>query len=470
MKIRLANAVAGVALVAALVSQVVSPALSAGFFTNGVPAAGGTQYPSTFPLTGNETVPADTNLTNGQNPASEAITTQQLASLGGTLPTKGNALIGGDATTNLFQRATTGASETTTYAYGGPDRWAYWSGTSTAMTVSRDSSAADLPTGYQYAFKMARTSGQTGVVQVCMAQEVESANTYQFAGSTAELDFHAYTGANYSAASQNMTAYVVYGTGTDEGMQKLAYGLNAGGGGSTGWTGQTNATAAVVNLGAVSTAGRYAAIATIPATATEIGVALCFTPVGTAGTNDYLALDGIQLVRSGLGASASATVGYICSANSGGPSSNTTSNTAVSCSSFERRLAALEALYQYRYYYRIAETTANTYRGICRDASTTETFCNLQFPVPMRIAPVFTGDGSVTAGFAVETTSAGGTLGNCSSLTIPAKIGLNTGTLTLATTLNVLVGCGAATVPAAGTADTLQDNGNSGVIAGSSEL
>ena len=111
MKIRLANAVAGVALVAALVSQVVSPALSAGFFTNGVPAAGGTQYPSTFPLTGNETVPADTNLTNGQNPASEAITTQQLASLGGTLPAKGNALIGGDATTNLFQRATTGASE-----------------------------------------------------------------------------------------------------------------------------------------------------------------------------------------------------------------------------------------------------------------------------------------------------------------------------------------------------------------------
>ena len=31
-----------------------------------------------------------------------------------SLPTTGNALIGGDATTNLFQRATTGASETTT--------------------------------------------------------------------------------------------------------------------------------------------------------------------------------------------------------------------------------------------------------------------------------------------------------------------------------------------------------------------
>jgi hypothetical protein len=53
-----------------------------------------------------------------------------------------NALIGGDATTNLWQRATTGSSVTTTITYGGPDRWAYWSGTSTAMTVSRSSTAA----------------------------------------------------------------------------------------------------------------------------------------------------------------------------------------------------------------------------------------------------------------------------------------------------------------------------------------
>ena len=39
----------------------------------------GTQYPSTVPLTGNETAPFDTNLTQGQNPASEAISVSQLA-------------------------------------------------------------------------------------------------------------------------------------------------------------------------------------------------------------------------------------------------------------------------------------------------------------------------------------------------------------------------------------------------------
>src|SRR5580692_1144988 len=40
------------------------------------------------------------------------------ASLGGNNPE--NILIGGDATTNLFQRGTTGSSVTTTLTYGGP--------------------------------------------------------------------------------------------------------------------------------------------------------------------------------------------------------------------------------------------------------------------------------------------------------------------------------------------------------------
>lgn len=54
------------------------PALAAGFLTNGLPVAGGSQFPTTLPLTGQEAFPADTNLPSGQNPASEAITIQQL--------------------------------------------------------------------------------------------------------------------------------------------------------------------------------------------------------------------------------------------------------------------------------------------------------------------------------------------------------------------------------------------------------
>lgn len=65
-------------VLAGLLGLVASVALAAGLYTNGLPPAGGTQYPSTVPLTGLETAPFDTNLTQGQNPASEAISVNQL--------------------------------------------------------------------------------------------------------------------------------------------------------------------------------------------------------------------------------------------------------------------------------------------------------------------------------------------------------------------------------------------------------
>lgn len=375
----------------------------------------------------------------------------QLAGYGSSLPNTASALIGGDATTNLWQRATTGASQTTTYAYGGPDRWAYWSGTATAVTVSRDSTAADLPPqAYAYAFKMARTSGQTGVIQTCMAQEVESANSYQFQGSTAEFDFYATAGANFSAASSALTAYIITGTGTDEGMQKLAWGLNAGGGGSTAWTGQANAAADVATISTVS--GRFAAIGSIPVTATEIGVAICFTPVGTAGTNDYVALAGMQLVRNtSLASIASQTVASSCGTGSG----------QISCTSFDRRQQGLETLLQERYFFKLTETAAIAPVAPCAAIDTTHTNCLVQFPVPMRIAPT----GTFANGFATPTSTTQATLGACTTLAAAATV-----TSTVNSTLTALVNCTATTVPAAGVASFLYSNNGSGTISESAEL
>lgn len=425
---------------------------AAGLYTNGVPAAGGTQYPSTIPLTGNETLPADTNLTSGLNPASEAISTNQLASFIGAQPAKGNVLIGGDAGTNLWQRGTTGSSVTTTVTYGGPDRWAYWSGTNTAMTVTQSNTAAALPGGFAQTFRMQRTASQTGVVQVCMAQEIESANSYQFQGSTAELDFHAYTGANFSAASSNMTAYIITGTGSDEGMSKMAWGLNAGGGGSTAWTGQANATAAVISLQAVSTLGRYAAVAAIPATATEIGVALCYTPVGTAGTTDAIYFSGIQLIRNNsVSAYASTTVGY----------NDASTTTSFPASSFERRLQGVESLLQYRYYYELDESAAIYIVAPCAAVDTSHTNCIIQFPAVMRIAPTLT----FANGFASPTSTTQATLGACTTLSAAVTV-----TSTVASLSQELVNCAATTIPAAGVASFLYSNAGSGKIKASSEL
>ena len=333
-------------------------------------------------------------------------TATQIGNYGATLPGNNpeNALIGGDSTTNLYQRGTTGSSVTTTVTYGGPDRWAYWSGTSTAMTVSQDTTAADLPTaaaGYRSAFKMARTSGQTGVVQVCMAQEVESANSYAFAGQTAEVDFYAAPGTNFSAANGVMTAYVITGTGADEGMQKLAWGLNAGGGGSTGWAGQVN-TGVTVTIGTNNVSNRYSVVAPVPTTATEIGVALCFTPVGTAGTNDYIAFAGIQLTRNNALAGVAGTAGAALNVNDG------------RAKAFARRSQQQETALQQRYFYQINETNGTVYgTGICQASGVARV--PIYPPVTMRATPT----GTITVGgFSVSLAGAAVTAATTPTITV----------------------------------------------------
>ncbi len=354
-----------------------------------------------------------------------------------------NALIAGDATQNLFQRATTGSSvSSTTPVYGGPDRWAYWSGASTALTVSRSSTAADLAVGYKYAYKMARTSGQTGILPVCMAQVVESASSYQFAGKTAEFDFNANTGANFSPANGNVTASIVYGTGTDEGVSSLQAGT---------WTGQANATAAVISLGGVSTVGRYAAIGNVPATATEIAVQICWTPVGTAGTNDYVALNGLQLIATSANATyANTTVGYSAAAATG-----------PTLAAFERRPLEIETGLQQRYYYALTETAAITPVATCAAVDTTHTNCLVQFPVTMRTTPTAT----YANGFASPTTTSQATLGACTTLASAATVAS-----TALNPLNVLVNCTATTIPAAGVASFLYSNNGTGAIKLAAEL
>ncbi len=64
-------------LVGALVLAT-SAAVAGGFFTNGLPVAGQAPYTTTLPLTGVEQIPADTELSGGASPQSEAITTAQL--------------------------------------------------------------------------------------------------------------------------------------------------------------------------------------------------------------------------------------------------------------------------------------------------------------------------------------------------------------------------------------------------------
>lgn len=381
--------------------------------------------------------------------ASAALLGNYSPTLGGNNPE--NILIGGDATTNLFQRGTTGSSVTTTITYGGPDRWAYWSGTSTAMTVSQDTTAADLPSSsFKAAFKMARTSGQTGVVQVCMMQEVETANAYTLQGQTAEIDFHAVAGANFSAASSNLVVVLITGTGTDEGVSKAAFNYNAGGGGSSTWAGQIN-TALTVPISTV--AARYTVAAPVPATATEVAVAICFTPVGTAGTNDYVALSGIQLTRNSSLTTVAGTAGIVLTND-------------ARAKSFSRRSQALETVLQQRYYYQITESsTVIGVRATCGVSTSSVMNCMIPFPVTMRIAPTM----SYATGFEASTTGASTAATACTSLATSTSLTGNA-----ATNFNVLMTCASsAAFGSVGTVGYLWDVGTgspSGAIKASAEF
>jgi hypothetical protein len=253
-----------------------------------------------------------------------------------------------------------------------------------------------------------------------------------------------------------MTAYIIYGTGIDEGVagsNSVAFGLNAGGGGSGGWTGQATATAAVTSLGAVSTAGREAAVANVPATATEIAVALCFTPVGTAGANDYIAFDGIQLVRNPMLANAvSATAGFPCSVATGGNGGAG----AVACTPFVRRSQATETDLQLRYYEQINEPAAS--KGIATGNYQTATICDVLLPlgVPMRIAPAIVIGGTAEANttWAVMVASTTPVVLASTYLVADAVVGTTTTQVALqATTASKTAGQGCTLVGAGGGAN-----------------
>lgn len=335
-------------------------------------------------LTGTEQISLNYPCTVSCFATSATLSNYGLSQPGGNMD---NSLIGGDSDLNLYQRGTTGSSVTTTITYGGPDRWAYWSGTATAMTVSKTTTAADLPGTFTFGsgFKMARTSGQTGVVPVCMMQEVETVNSYQFSGTVAELDFHATAGANFSAASNVMTAYLISGTDVNGGTSNAAFGLNTGGGSATAWTTQANQ---AVTFTLTTTNTRYGAAFLVPAGTTEVAVALCYTPVGTAGTNDYIAFSGIQLTRNSSLASVAGTTQGALAPND------------TRAKAFARRLQAIETEMQQRFYYQITDSVANTVPiALCQATTTTAIVCPIPFPVTMRAAPTATASATTAFGF-----------------------------------------------------------------------
>jgi hypothetical protein len=162
------------------------------------------------------------------------------------------------------------------------DRWGFFrTGFATGMTVSRQATGdtTNLPF-IQYSQRVQRDSGNTSTGIIYNLQNFESINSIPFAGRTVTFSFYARAGANYSSASSALSYGVSTGTGTDQNL------LN-------GYTGQASPISSTATL--TTTWQRFTATATLSASATQIGIGFNYTPVGTAGANDWFEFTGVQL-------------------------------------------------------------------------------------------------------------------------------------------------------------------------------
>ena len=186
-----------------------------------------------------------------------------------------NGIINGGM--DIWQKGATPAVSTTANNVSTADRWCarrYADGG--GITVSRVSSGLD---GFQYAARIQRTAGNTSTFGFYFFESIETAEAIKYAGKTVTVSFYLRKGADLSNAP---VVYFTSGTGTDQNLQSF--------------TGASN----LVNGGALSPAAstswqRYSFTVSVGSSATELGFQIYWEPSGTAGTNDYYDITGVQL-------------------------------------------------------------------------------------------------------------------------------------------------------------------------------
>jgi hypothetical protein len=235
------------------------------------------------------------------------------------------------------------ASATATYT---SDRFALTTQANQASTVSRQSTndTTNLPT-IQYCARVQRNSGQTGTGAMIFGQSLETSNSIRYVGQSVILSFYARKGADYSATSSALSANIYTGTGTDQSRVAASY------------TGDAQALTTSVTL--TTTWQRFTVSGTIGATATELAVIFISSMTGTASTNDYYEVTGVQLE---LGTTAS------------------TFQTATG--TIQGELAACQ-----RYYLRPQLTGAYAFYATGAARSTTVADFCYTLPVSMRVVP-----------------------------------------------------------------------------------
>jgi hypothetical protein len=244
----------------------------------------------------------------------------------------------------VWQRGTSFTNGNSLTAYGA-DRWQIYSSNTTGRTWSRQATndTTNLPS-IQYCQRLARNSGDTQTGIIYTIYNFETLNSIPFAGKTVTISYYARAGANYSSASNVLNVGFLTGTGTDQ--NSLA-----------GYTGTTNSPFSAT---LTTTWQRFTHTVAVGATATEIGIQIGYTPVGTAGANDWFELTGVQM-------------------DIGSVALPFRTNGAT----IQGELAACQ-----RYYWRTtADTVYGALTGMGTVISTTLAEYVIQYPVQMRTTP-----------------------------------------------------------------------------------
>ena len=272
---------------------------------------------------------------------------------------------------DIAQRGTsfTGITSGSTYTL---DRWQVYLGAAASVSVSQQpvGDTTNLPF-VRYCARVGRPSGNTATTTINFGQIFENSNTTRYVGQVYNISFYARAGANYSSSGSALSVFVSYGTGTD---QSWAGGVNSnasialGVGLTTTWQ---RFTAQISGLSGLST--------TLAAAATQMAVAFAYTPVGTAGANDYFEVTGVQI---DLGSTA------LPFRRNG--------------ATLQGELAACQ-----RYFYRHNNNQA---LGIAEIRTSTVGYVIIRYPVVLRKVPVVTY--SAASGFALNSSGNSGNLSN----------------------------------------------------------
>lgn len=160
------------------------------------------------------------------------------------------------------------------------DRWYIATGANQASVVA---AVAGLTNGSNLAVKITRNNGQTGITIYTFGFPLDTDELARMRGSKVTISAAVESGANWSPTSGTLNMALYVGTGAV---------AKRGG----GFAGETNVVNTSVNL-AVSTSGTLSATsaATVPTNTTQGEVQFTWTPVGTAGADDSITIDDVQL-------------------------------------------------------------------------------------------------------------------------------------------------------------------------------